>query len=358
MKFRRSLESTSARCTCGLVVAVLWLVASLDAPGWCADKAITRSDSREAASHEVRIGDLYALIVGISDYKDPRIPKLAFSHKDARAFAAFLGTHGALYKKTYVSLLVNEKAMKSEIEKRLYYDLRRSGKDDTVIVFLSGHGADDPKTPGEFFFLSYESDPDYLAASAVHMNRQWFLSKLESKRVLVIADSCHSGGFLSEGIKAVRRSLGKILTDFHDSEGRIFLSSSRADQYSIEKRDVGAGLFTHFLIAGLRGEADTNGDGVVGLQELYEFVYVKTKDESNGMQHPQMAGRMVGLFPLAAPGLMKDDSPAPPPKAPEQLRKPTQPAEGRVSSPPRSKPRPLSQEDYSSVGGGWGGTAP
>jgi hypothetical protein len=260
------------------------------------------ADTKQAPpliSSEIAVGDLYAVIVGISRYSHPKIPRLTVSDKDARDFADFLLTQKKLFRNVHITLLCNEEATRTEVEKNLYYKLRRSGKDDTVIVFLSGHGADDHNNPGEFFFLTYDADPEFLAATSVHMNRQWFVTKLDSKRVVLIADACHAGGFSTTGTKSGASSLTKFLSQFKESEGKVFITSSRADEVSNEKAELGNSLFTYFLIKGLRGEADTDGDGVITIKEVYDYVYEKTKEATSGVQHPQMEGRLLGSFPLS-----------------------------------------------------------
>jgi len=251
------------------------------------------------ADAEVGTGKLYALVVGVSRYKDPKIPQLKVSDKDARDFADFLKTQKQLFRSLNVTLLQNEEATRSEVEKHLYYKLRQAGKDDTVVLFLSGHGADDPNTPGEFFFLTYDAEPDFLAATAVHMNRQWFLNKLDSRRVVLIADACHAGGFSNPGTKSLEPAFQSLLQQFKESEGKVFLASSRPDESSMEKPGMSNSVFTYHLIQGLKGEADADQDGVVTLRELYDYVYKKTKDETKGFQRPQMEGRIVGAFPMS-----------------------------------------------------------
>jgi len=252
-----------------------------------------------AAASDVGTGDLYALIVGVSKYKHPKIKQLKVSDKDAKDFADFLKSQNRLFRNVHVTLLRNEEATKKEVETHLYYKLRQAGKDDTVVLFFSGHGADDPYTPGEFFFLTYDAEPEYLAATAVHMSRQWFLSKLDSKRVILIADACHAGGFSVQGAKSNPPSFQNVMQQFKESEGRIFLTSSRPDELSMEKPGMPNSVFTHYLLQGLKGEADADKDGVVTIKELYDYVYKKTKDETKGYQRPQMEGRLVGQFPLS-----------------------------------------------------------
>jgi len=297
------------------------------------EKALKREASESSVGTQARVGDLYALVVGISQYGNPRVPKLKVSDKDARDIAAFLKTQTKLFRNVHVTLLTNEQATRSEVEKELIYKLRRAGKDDTVVVFLSGHGADDPNTPGEFFFLTYDADPNYLAASALHMNRQWWIRKLDARRVVLIADSCHAGGFSVEGAKSFAPSLERFMQQFKESEGRVFLTSSRSDEVSREKPDRGNSVFTYYLLEGLNGAADRDADQIVSLRELYDYVYEKTKAETNGFQSPRMEGHLVGAFPLALAGLRPSEparvpetsgpaatKPSRPPHTPEQIR--------------------------------------
>lgn len=263
------------------------------------DRGFTNTAPDSELAAQVGQGDLYALVVGVSKYKHSKIPNLNVSDKDAKDFAGFIRGQKKLFMNVYVRVLTNEQATRSEIEKELYYNLRKAGKNDTVVVFLSGHGVDDPNTPGEYFFLSYDADPDYLAASAVQMSRQSFINKLDSKRVVLIADTCQSGGFAGAGTKRLKPSLDKMMGQFKESEGKVLITSSRADEYSKESPEHGNSLFTYYLLEGLKGNADEDGDGIVSLKELYEYIYAKTKDASDGYQHPQIQGRIVGSFPVA-----------------------------------------------------------
>ena len=272
-------------------------------------KAQRRGVPAQASSaSELQVGDLYAVVVGVSRYKDARIPALSVSDKDARSIAEFLKTQKNLFKDIHVSLLVNEDATNEALQREFIYKLRKAGKDDTVVVFLSGHGVDDPKNPGEFFFLPYDADPEFVAIRGVHMNRQWFTDRLDSKRVLIIADACHAGGFAGSGVKRLPPSLDKFMSQFKESEGRVFITSSRADEYSKEKPELGHSLFTHYLLEGLGGKA-ADQEGVVSLKALYDYVYDKTKKASDGYQSPQMQGKIVGAFPVAL--LRADISPVP-----------------------------------------------
>ncbi len=225
-----------------------------------------------------------------------------------------------------MSILINEKATRFEVEKHRWYWLKRAGKNDTVILFFSGHGSDDPAIPGAFFFLTHEADPDFLQASALNMSGLQFVQRLDSKRVVLIADTCRAGGFSVQGERALRRSLDHVISRFTESEGKIILTSARSDELSIERPEMQNGVFTYYLLKGLKGEADLNNDGVVSLREAYEYVYEKTKDYTNGRQHPRLESKAEGLFPLALTSLHPTPiaRPQPPVGPPPAVDKPTE----------------------------------
>ncbi len=244
-------------------------------------------------------GDLYALVVGISKYKNKAIPALKVAANDAKKFAEFLGTQKELFKDTKVTLLLNEQATKAELEKYLFYELRKAGKDDTVFVFLSGHGAIDPKRAGEFFFLSHDADPDFLEVTALNMSGLRFLKKMDCPRVVLVADACHAGGFSKWRTKAAVIPIKNFINDFSSSAGRVVISSSRPDEYSLEAPRMENSVFTHYFLKGVEGAADADSDGVVTINEAYRYVYDRTKVETEGAQHPQFEGAVEGVFPLA-----------------------------------------------------------
>ena len=259
--------------------------------GYTVDKRTSKSD--------IAIGDLYAVVVGVSQYANPKISQLNYADNDARDFADFLKSQERLFRRLHVTLLLNDRATSAQVKKELVYGLKKAGKDDTVVLFLSGHGADDPQNPGEFFFVTHDADPDCLEASAVNLTEMKFMKRLDTKRAVLIADTCHAGGFSMHGAKAIEASFSRLVNQFRESEGKVILTSCKPDELSMEKAGLTNSVFTHYLLEGLRGSADSNGDGIVSLQEVYDFVYEKAKHETSGMQHPQFNGRISGLFPLS-----------------------------------------------------------
>jgi len=264
-----------------------------------------KSGPTEIPSHkeaDLRIGDLFAVVVGVSKYKDPGITAIDKSAKDAEDFAKFLKTQNQLFKKSRVELLLNEKANRAEVAKQLYYGLRRAGKNDTVILFFSGHGAEDPYWPGQFFLMTYDTAPDNLQATALEMTGMKFLQRLDSDRILVIVDTCHPDVSSPDKTKRITPSLKKLMIALGESSGKVMITSSKDDEQSVTKSGLANSLFTHHLIEGLKGAADRDGDGAVTVNEAYRYSYKRTTEASGGLQHPQFAGRVVGSFPVSYVG--------------------------------------------------------
>jgi Ankyrin repeats (3 copies)/Sel1 repeat len=150
-----------------------------------------------------------------------------------------------------------------------------------------------------------DADPDFLAATALHMNRQWFLAKLDAKRILPIADACRAGGFSGRGAKSLTPSLEKFRSRFRETEWKIFINSSRANETSNEKPGIGNSLFTHYLFKARKGCAEK--DGVVSFKEACLCMYCAVEDETRGFQKAQMEGRLAGTFPLSLTVHVKAD---------------------------------------------------
>lgn len=291
------------RAIAGCLIALSLLLFSI--PAHTADSGKTQptvTRSIPAVGSQLKAGDLYALVVGVSKYKDSKIPKLDLSDKDAKEFGEFLKTQNQIFKTANVTYLLNEKATKSEVEKYLYYTLPKAEKEDTVILFFSGHGAFDPIRPNDFLFLPFDAEPQYLGTTSVKMTGLEFLKGVNAERVLIIADACYAGGFTDMKAKALSPSLELFLQEARSSSGRAIITSARSGELSWEAPDSKNSVFTHNFLEGLKGKADKDHDGVVTLNEAYEYAYSHTKDETRGKQHPQFEGKVVGAFPLSFVG--------------------------------------------------------
>jgi ankyrin repeat protein len=303
-------KASLRKCARLLMLAGLMFLWTITGSSGAAEQPKNKTaDERGSALNgpALRTGDLYALVVGISEYQNPTIGKLNRSHIDAKDFADFLKTQDKVFRNLHVTLLTNSEATRQAVETHLKYKLKKALKDDTIIVFLSGHGAPDPSSPSDFYFVTYDAAPEYLGASSVKMSGLEFAKQYDAQRVLVIADACHAGGFsfLKQGTntKSLAPAMELFLREIQESSGIATILSSKPGESSWDVDKFRNSVFTHYLLEGLRGKADRDRNGIVTLDEAYHYAYKRTKAETGGAQTPQRAaGDVVGSFPLSYVG--------------------------------------------------------
>lgn len=247
-----------------------------------------------------KIAERWAVVIGVSRYKyaDPRkLPNLKYADRDATEFAAFLkSAAGGSFPGDHVLLLTDEQATVQSIREALFEFLKHTVREDLVIIYYSGHGMPDPGKASNLYLVAYDSDPDKIAATGFPM---WDLDtalrrSVAAERVVAFVDTCHSAG-ATEGVKGVK--VGDEFNRYFDElaksrPGRIVFTSSEGYEVSreAEKWGGGHGVFTWALLEGLRGRADANGDGIVTLGEVLDYVDVTVRRETANEQHPDRAG--------------------------------------------------------------------
>jgi hypothetical protein len=235
-------------------------------------------------------GEKWAVVIGISDYQSEGLD-LRYAHRDAEAVRDFLIDKGG-FRPDKVQLLSNQNATHQGIRTALFNFLATTQPEDLVLIFLAGHGVQDPDNPDNFFFLAHDSDVRNLGGTAIGM---WDLGNvmdytIRSDRILIFADACHSGAVLEKGGMNDGDHLNffnKYLEVLAKDRERLVLTASQAHEYSREKPNLAHGVFTNSMLLGLGGAADDNpADGVVTAGELVDYVREKVPQETEGEQHP------------------------------------------------------------------------
>jgi uncharacterized caspase-like protein len=78
----------------------------------------------------------------------------------------------------------------------------------------------------------------------------------------------------------------------------VIITASDANEVSVEKDELKHGVFTFYLLEGLRGKADYDGDGMITIDEIYRYVSTKVPQASGQDQHPVKKGEMIGQIIL------------------------------------------------------------
>ncbi len=244
-----------------------------------------------------RNGEVYALVVGISDYQDPSIPDLRFADRDAEAFANFLKSDaGGRLAGDHLKLLTNKNATGAQIIMALDWLLDVSKENDRVIIYFSGHGDVDSKlleTPG--YLLGWDApvrvyDIGGTLSLSVLQGRVSTLSVKNKAKVVLIADACHSGKLSGNEINGAQLT-GQYLARQFKNEVKIL--SCQPNEYSIEGEQWGGGrgVFSFYLLKGLYGLADANKDSKISLKEINQFLQDRVSNEVAPIdQNPQVIG--------------------------------------------------------------------
>ena len=136
------------------------------------------------------------------------------------------------------------------------------------------------------------------------------IDRIPSDVHVVMLDSCYSGNFVRA--KGGSRQKPFLMDDSSIVAGHAYLSSSSGFESSQESDMIQASYFTHALVTGLRGAADTSGDNKVSLNELYHYAFNETLSStelsSAGPQHPSYDITLVGSGDLVLTDLSVAES--------------------------------------------------
>jgi hypothetical protein len=221
----------------------------------------------------------YALIIGNNKYDDQKLAQLKTPAADSQALAKILDdkTIGAFDE---VTPLINQ--TEGRVRRAISTFLTNKKPDDLVLLYFSGHGVLDDR--GRLYLALKDTQYDLLKATSIPSS---FVAdemdSCRSKRQILILDCCHSGAF-GRGTKGEQKAITE--TTFEGSGfGRVVLTASDSTQYALEGDQVikqtELSLFTHFLLEGLKtGEADVNNDGLIALDEWYDYTYGRVISET------------------------------------------------------------------------------
>jgi uncharacterized caspase-like protein len=246
--------------------------------------------------------NVWAVVVGINDY--PQLPRLKYAVNDAREFYRLLVEKNRIPEKN-ITLLINDQASLGNLRSLLGTHLKEAaGKEDMVIIFFAGHGAaevDASSAEGdglEKYLMTWEANPRDLYATAMPMVEiARILNRIRSERLVFIVDSCYSGasGGRTVSTGGIRANIADTFLDrIAGGRGKVIITASAANEVSVEKDDLQHGVFTYYLLEGLRGAADSDRDGMITVDEAYRYVSEKVPRATSQEQHPVKKGTVEG----------------------------------------------------------------
>lgn len=223
------------------------------------------------------------------------MPTLKYTDDDAYHLYAFLKSpEGGAVPDEQISVLIDEDANKEQIIRTMKRKFHKADANDVIVFYFSGHGYD-----GSFIPSDFDGKNNLLS----HSDLINVLESSKAKHKVVFADACHSGSLNQNNTLAMKAPYSKKLTDyykqFNDSKGGLaLLMSSKETEYSLEDHGLRQGVFSHYLMRGLKGEANSNNDRLISISELYDYVNYNVKRYTGNIQNPTITGNFDKHMPV------------------------------------------------------------
>jgi tetratricopeptide (TPR) repeat protein len=265
-----------------------------------------------------------AIVVGVSDYQSEDIPDLSYAHRDAEAFARFLAEESPWKVASEdLALLTNEQATYGNFISELVEMIDRCQRNDRFILFFSGHGDIETKSKERMGYLLFHDAPPttYASGGACMVNTldEYFRQIVREKEaeVILISDACRSGALAGQAYGGPQATTAALASLF---SGTAKILSCEPEQMSLESPQLGGGrgIFSYFLVEGLKGEADTDQNRFVDLFELEQYLQDEVLQASGQEQLPIRQGGSKDLkISRVHPGRAAPQVAAPAPPAPD-----------------------------------------
>ena len=251
-----------------------------------------------------KVGSYFALIIGINDYVDNKIPDLKTAVADAEAVNKILKDR---YGFKSIKIIKNKQATKKAIDKAFREKIDFLGENDSLLIYFAGHGEIDRQVGGGWWIPSDAKLGD-VTSYFDNIMVQKYLKAMKARHILLVSDSCYSGTLFGE-----TRNLPSIINDQFYMD--LFNERSRWGLTSGNKKPVtdqgfgGHSLFAHQFIRSLK----SNKKPFLTPREIYSKIGPVVRNNSEQMPQCRpiiMTGDQGGefVFILAGSGGVQVES--------------------------------------------------
>lgn len=270
---------------------------------------------KELSHKSGKLGAYKALVIGINDYKDPKITDLKTAVNDAKEMGSLLKTKYGFS----IDLLLDHQATKAAIVKKLRKLAASANPNESILIYYAGHGDLDRVLNGGWWIPwdARGGEPTtYLDNTLV----QKVLSAIKARHVLLVSDSCYSGALFGQV-----RSLPQVIDDrfylsLYNEKSRWGMTSGNKTPVS-DAGSEGHSVFAYQLLKALR----KNEKPYITTQEVYTQIASIISNNSEQMPRCQPirnTGDQGGGFVFVA--ALKEESkavtsPAPTVPKPQQI---------------------------------------
>jgi hypothetical protein len=246
-------------------------------------------------------GKKMAVLIGINNYENCGLLNYAIQDVEALRDILIDPQRGG-YQSEYVKTLIDKESPhphRANILNMIGNITRGANAEDSILMYFAGHGLTLDNEP---CILPIDAYPNNAKTCIPIKDLQEQVEHSAANIRLMIFDACHSGlemgrpasGFMTSRFEAALQSMS-------ESGGIAVLSSCKADQVSLEDKDLAHGVFSYYLTEGRRGPADTDKDYDISVLDAYNYVLSNVREwtlKNNKQQTPTLYAKMAGEIRL------------------------------------------------------------
>lgn len=285
---------------------------------WCVSFPLPAEDRgvklEAAGSPPSPEGQAWSVVVGINEFDEEDVIPLSYAVADARAFFEEITRPDGLVKPSQAFLHISGvkepdgmlyPPTRKAIMKSIKFVAEKAAPEDLVLIYFSSHGFLDPKTRHSYI-MPENGDLDLLEEEAIPV--AWLQNQLgedqcQARRRILIVDACRNK--TTRGTKGVTLSEASagLVEELRQAKGLVTLFSCGPGEVSYEDNKVGHGVFTHYILEGLRGQA-RNTAGLVTATGLALFVREQVvawcnQNQKDPTQDPRLMTDLSGDIALS-----------------------------------------------------------
>ena len=257
---------------------------------------------------QATLGNIYAVVIGVSEFFNKDY-NLEYAGEDARKFYNFLKSKiGGNLPDDRIKFLYNHMATRVNVIDSLINFLGQTSKEDIVEIYMATHGY--VGMDGKLYYICHDTDVDNLKGTGFSDDdlTEILSQDIKAGKVIIYLDTCHAGlSGLSKlyakrdiGIIGLNRQTNKLAAEISRTKNGVAkFSATSANGVSLEDPILNGGVFTHWLIKGLNGEANENNDEWVNAVELEKYLRKNVTMATKGKQTPKAIITLDDNTPLA-----------------------------------------------------------
>lgn len=255
--------------------------------------------------------DNWLISIGVTRFKDATLSPLKFCASDAQAIYDFFTSSGYV-PPAQAQLLVTDgpkgsrPPTRTEILKVINYVTTTAGPESTIIISFSGHGFSD-ENGQDSYLMPEDGEVAVMRDTAVPLSRiNEMLRQSKSKRKILLVDACRNAARTDTKGSSETKATAAFIDSLKSGAGQITLNSCAIGQSSYEMPDDQHGVFTHYLLEGLRGAAPADASGFITLSSLHSYIASSVpgwcRANLKPIQEPWMDGNIGMPIPIAVKG--------------------------------------------------------